>query len=427
MQNLKKVGLISLGCPKARVDSEFFLGKLMDAGYEITTPEDADIVIINTCAFIKPAEDESAEEIKAWLKAKSAGRVQKVGVVGCLVERWRSRLLRRFPDLDFVLGTDEFDLIDTAIAQNIKQIRNTPPQSVPSPKFLPRFLTTFPFAYVKIAEGCNRRCAFCTIPSIRGKHRFRPIEDILDEVASLATIGVKEIILVSQDLTLYPKLYQLIQELESVDVQWIRLLYLHPKGVNKKLVDAMASNPKIVPYVELPIQHISDRILKLMGRAGGEKAVKKAVELLKTRIPEIFIRTEIIVGYPTETDSEFQELLDYIEEVGFERIGVFKFWSEKGTRASKIEPKIPQDLIDERFDVANTVASIIMEKAQLSLLHRPIQTIVDFKFEDAIYGRTIYDAPEIDFKVIFKNFRKVKLGQILTLKPSSLDQLDLVV
>ena len=425
MSEKKKVGLISLGCPKNLVDSEFILGDFAEKGYEVVEADDADIVIVNTCAFIKPAEDETIETIQEFIELKKKGNLTAVGIAGCMIERRKDKILEMFPDVDFVIGTDELDHAAEIMEKSLKEIRHEPPHRIFSVLDTPRFVTTYPYAYLKIAEGCDRKCSFCTIPSIRGAHRARPMEDILTEAHSLAEMGAMELILISQDLTLYPKFPELLKRLGDVDVDWIRLLYLHPAGVNRALVDAIASNPKIVPYFEIPIQHISDRILKAMARDGGRAAVERAIDLIRSRITDAFIRTELIIGFPGESEEDFNELMDYIQKTGFERIGIFRFWPEEGTPSALMEPKVDEDEIERRMEAAEHIAYHLMEKAQKRLLGKEIDVLIEDVHVRTAYGRTVYDAPEVDLSIVLQG--DFEVGDLVTAHPVSIDEhLDLI-
>ncbi len=425
MPKKPKIGLVSLGCPKNLVDSEFILGTFAEHGYEVVEADDADVVIVNTCAFIHPAEEESVETINEFIELKKSGRLRAVGIAGCMVERRREEILRMFPEVDFVIGTDELDRAVELFENAVREIPTRVPHRNFSVLEYPRFVTTYPYAYIKIAEGCDRKCSFCTIPSIRGRHRARPMDDILTEAHSLAEMGAMELVIISQDLTLYPRLPELIERLSEVDVEWIRLLYLHPAGVNKALMEAIARNPKIVPYVELPIQHISDRILKLMARDGGRAAVERAIDLVRQYMPDAFIRTELIIGFPTETDQEFQKLMDYIEQVGFERIGIFKFWPEPGTPSAEIAPRIPDEEIEKRMEIAEHTAYHLMEKAQKRLLNRDVDVLIEEVHGRTAYGRTMFDAPEVDLSIVLQG--DFQPGDLVTAHPVKLDEhLDLI-
>ncbi len=425
MPKKPKIGLVSLGCPKNLVDSEFILGTFAEHGYEVVEADDADVVIVNTCAFIHPAEEESVETINEFIELKKSGRLRAVGIAGCMVERRREEILRMFPEVDFVIGTDELDRAVELFENAVREIPTRVPHRNFSVLEYPRFVTTYPYAYIKVAEGCDRKCSFCTIPSIRGRHRARPMDDILTEAHSLAEMGAMELVIISQDLTLYPRLPELIERLSEVDVEWIRLLYLHPAGVNKALMEAIARNPKIVPYVELPIQHISDRILKLMARDGGRAAVERAIDLVRQYMPDAFIRTELIIGFPTETDQEFQELMDYIEQVGFERIGIFKFWPEPGTPSAEITPRIPDEEIEKRMEIAEHTAYHLMERAQKRLLNRDVDVLIEEVHGRTAYGRTMFDAPEVDLSIVLQG--DFQPGDLVTAHPVKLDEhLDLI-
>ncbi len=404
-----RVAVITLGCPKNEVDSEVLQGLIRRAGLSVTTdPEEASHVFINTCAFIQPALQESLEEIRYWLQRRQQGQVAFVGVTGCLVERFRHALPAEVLQADAVLGIDEIPRVLEALrGPGFRMSRKTRPRFLLDhrmPRFLPRPL---PYRYVKVADGCNHTCSFCTIPAIRGRQRSRPVPDLLEEIQHLLAAGTREIILVAQDLGDYGRdleprtsLPQLLEALAGLPAPfWLRLLYLHPVHVNPALIQAMKDHPKLAPYVEMPIQHASAEILRAMQRAGGARAVRRAVDLFRTHLPNWYLRTEVIVGFPGETDEHFTELLTFLEVAAFERIGVFPFWPEPGTPAARREPRVPAEVLEDRLSVIQAVAQQLVHRAQERLVGQRIPVLLEAGMDGVAVGRTPYDAPEVDLQV----------------------------
>ncbi len=390
-----KFSIITLGCPKNEVDSEYYAKKLYEKGHSLTTLDNADFVILNTCAFIKDAISESLETYNELVE--KFGK-EKVIVTGCLVERLKHNM-----NTLFVRG-DDIQHIDRVLSGNYHPSFEQRQQFIYNGERLN--LNRAPYAYIKIQEGCSRRCTFCTIPSIRGKPRYRSIESIKKEAEKLAKKGKREIILVGEDLTLYKELLTLLKVLVKLpDVKLIRLLYLHPQGVKRDLIMFIRDNPKIARYIHIPIQHASGRVLRLMGRAGGERSVKKSIELVRNILPDAFIRTEVMVGFPEETESDFTTLLRFLEEYHIERIGVFKYSREEGTKSFSMS-QVDDETKEERFERATLLASLLMEKTQKSLNNKRIRLIADTEN----MGRTEFDAPLSDFTVRFK--KPVKPGKI---------------
>ncbi len=416
---MKRFTIVNLGCPKNVVDSEIILGKLEEAGYEYS--EDGEIVIINTCGFIEPAIKESEGEILEQIRRKLKGEVEKVIIAGCLVQRKKSELLNKFPEADAIIGHDDIPFIVDIIEGRRKPKVFENPRYLPTSR-MPRYVSTRYYAYVKIGEGCSRRCTFCTIPYIRGNFRSRSIEDIVHEVQELSEIGIREVILVAQDLTLYGydiyrrnALVELLESIERVEgIEWIRLMYVHPFGLtlNRELVDYLRSSSKIVPYIELPIQHVSDRILKLMSRTGGKRAVEEALKLLEG----FAIRTEVIVGFPGEKDSEFDELVDFLYSSNFARIGVFPYYREKGTLSYNYSPQIDEREKQWRYEIASEVAHSKFMHFQRNLRGKTLEVLFEDYEDGYLVGRSMYDAPEVDGRVITKDIRKYKLGEIYSVK-----------
>jgi ribosomal protein S12 methylthiotransferase len=422
-----KVGIVNLGCPKNTVDSEKFLGLLEREGFEPSSPNEASIVLINTCGFIEPALFEAIEEVEIFIEKKRKGEIDFLGVGGCMIKR-DSELLKNY-DIDLLFEPEDFDRVlrvlkNRFFKNSVKVLERRYP-------LIPRSsLTSSHYAYLKIAEGCERRCTFCTIPLIRGKLRSYPVEELVEEARRLALRGVKEIILIAQDITLYgydlygrQELSRLIKGIERIDgIEWIRLLYIHPAGLDRKLLDFIRASEKVIPYFEVPIQHISERILRKMGRDGGRRAVEKAIEGLRNAKPEAFIRTEIIVGFPGEKEEEFEELLKFLDDMEIERIGLFPFYKEKGTKASLFKDEIDENLVREREERASLVVDTLIERAQKRLIGKKVMGIIDSP--DEKMGRTVYDAPQIDLNVVVEG--EVRGGEIVELKIKGLSCLNLV-
>ena len=413
---MKKFSVITLGCPKNQVDSEVFTGILTSHGYEFDLDgESPDIVIINTCGFIQDAIDESFATIEHILELKRSSKVKKVVVTGCLVHRIKDKILEKFKDVDLVVGIDEepklHKLIDELDSRKLVRpgLKTLKPSTWIHSSRLPRMLLTPIYAYVKVAEGCNRKCAFCVIPKMRGRYRSREIGDIVNEVEMLTRIGVEEIILIAQDLTLYgydlyrtPQLDKLVRELNKVEgVKLIRLMYLHPGSVTKKLIDAIKESDKVAKYLHIPIQHASDRVLRLMKRAGGRKSVERAFKLVRDELPDFFIRTEAIVGFPGETREDVDELIDFLYRYRPERIALFPYSDEPEATSYRLPGKVPVDEITDRMAEVMVSAEEIMRGVQESLVGKEVMVIMDSELE----GRTEHDAPEIDFSVKFKKPR----------------------
>ncbi len=408
-----KVGFISLGCPKNLMDTEVMLKKLVDAGYEIT-PEDteADIIVINTCAFLESAKREAIDNILdvAWLKKHRT--LRGIVVTGCLPERYRDEIFSELPEVDALLGVGSID----NIVEAVKAVEKGKKYSLYKDKNESalggeRVVTTDAYAYIKIAEGCDNRCTYCAIPDIRGKHRSRPMEDIIEEAKALDEMGVGEIILVAQDTTRYGidlygeyRLDVLLRRLtEETDVPWFRILYCYPDKITDGLLTELRENPRVVKYIDIPIQHVSDSVLERMNRHGGEAAVRGAVERLRREVPGITIRSTAIVGFPGETEEEFTELCEYIKEAKFDRFGAFTYSREEGTSAYDMDGQIDEQEKQDRLD---RLMSLQLE-VSASLQEKKLGEVLDVLYEgydyvaDSCYGRSEADAPEIDGKVYF--------------------------
>ena len=440
-----RIGIKSLGCPKNFVDTEIICGKLKEKGYQISEKIDnSDIVIINTCSFIRDAVEESIEEILNLVKLKEEGKIKHIIVTGCLPQRYKDdNLNQELPEVDAFLGVENLLDIDNVIKSVLKgeQIYKIGPE----PKFIynhntPRtILTPQHYAYIKISEGCQNNCFYCLIPKLRGTYRSRKVEDIIEEVKMLSEKqNLSEIILIGQDTTLYGidlyeeyKLAELLKKLSLLkldNLKWIRLLYTHPAHYSDELIEVLAHYPKICPYLDLPLQHISDKILKRMNRPIKKREVILLINKLRDRIPNLTLRTTFIVGFPGETDKDFEELLNFVKEFRFERLGVFVFSREEGTPAYDFPRQIPMPIKKERLKELMLAQQAISKEINSSYLGKEIEVLVDGiksgKPKIAI-GRTIGDAPEIDGKVVIRGDR-AKVGKIVKVEVTEALEYDLV-
>ena len=439
------IGIKSLGCPKNFVDTEVICGILRENGYQISEKIDnSDIVIINTCSFIRDAVEESIEEILNLVKLKKEGKIKNIIVTGCLPQRYKDdNLIQELPEVDAFLGTGDLLEIDKVI-KNILQGEQSYKVS-PKPNFLynhntPRtILTSQHYAYIKISEGCQNNCSYCLIPKLRGNHRSRKLEDIIEEVKMLSeNQNFVEIILIGQDTTLYGtdlygeyKLAELLKKLSLLklnNLKWIRLLYTHPVHYNDELIEVVASYPKICSYLDLPLQHISDKILRRMNRPIEKSKVISLINKLRDRIPNLTLRTTFIVGFPGETDKDFEELLSFVKEFRFERLGAFIFSREEGTSAYDFPQQIPVRIKKERLKELMLTQQSISKEINSSYVGKEVEVLVD-EIQSGIpkiaIGRTKGDAPEIDGKVVIKG-DKAKVGKFIKVKVTEASEYDLV-
>ncbi|MDO7787457.1 30S ribosomal protein S12 methylthiotransferase RimO [Desulforamulus aquiferis] len=423
-----KVGFVSLGCPKNLVDSEVMLGILKDSGFEITSKEEnADVLIVNTCGFIEPAKEESIRHILELAKYKEAGKCKVLVVAGCLAQRYSSELLEEMPEIDALVGPEHVQEISDIVNKALGQERIS---HISEPQFiynehLPRLLSTPHYtAYVKVAEGCDNRCAYCAIPDIRGKFRSRPIESIEVEVKNLVAKGVKEVILIAQDTTrygldLYGKysLDILLNRLGKVTgLRWIRIMYCYPNRFTNELIDIIAETPTICKYIDLPIQHASDKILSAMGRPVNQEQIRSLVKDLRKKIPGVVLRTSFIVGFPGESENDFQELLAFMKEMKFDRAGVFTYSQEEGTPAATMTDQISDDVKQERYHRAMSLQKDIALAHNQARIGQVLEVLVEELVEGSrnIYiGRSSLDAPEIDGTVEFSSPRELSVGDIV--------------
>jgi ribosomal protein S12 methylthiotransferase len=419
---MKKVGFISLGCPKNLVDSEVMMGRLKQEGYEITSDAaEADTLVVNTCGFIDAAKKESIDAILEAARLKSEGKCQRLVVAGCLVERYRDELRAEMPEVDAFIGTSQINEI-TTVADSRVNTRELPvlPLGNQTATYLydestPRVLSTpGHYAYVKIAEGCDRPCAFCFIPQMRGHFRSRRFGSVVAEAKQLAAAGVKEIILIAQDSSRYGEdlgepdaLAQLMRELCRLDgVEWVRVMYTYPTHIGDGFLDVLATEPKAVKYLDMPLQHASQNVLRLMKRGGNRESLERLIERVRRRVPGIAVRTTFITGFPGETDEDFAELLSFVRNVGFDRVGVFTYSDEEGTTAfdlsEKVDPKIARRRRDRLMREQSRI-SLKKNRARIGETVRVLFEGASAETELLWQGRTETQAPDIDGCVLIND------------------------
>jgi len=424
-----KVHLISLGCPKNWVDSEVILGGLKAHGLEIVSnAAEADVLIVNTCGFIEDAKKESVEAIFEAVQLKKMGRCRVLFVTGCLSQRYPEALEREISEVDGFFGAQEVESIVQAMAQKL-QLSHPGVTS-----YYRRYrMSQGPYAYLKIAEGCDNLCSFCAIPFIRGKHRSRPLGDILREAEELVASGVKELIVVSQDTTLYGRdlgegitLVDVLEGLSGIEgVRWIRLHYVYPDRITDELIECIAQGEKICKYVDVPIQHISDRILRRMKRGSRRATIERLIETLRARIPEVALRTTVMVGFPGETERDFQELYDFLSEAQFDHLGVFMFSPEEGTEAYHYPDSIPEEVKRERYEALMGLHQAHVEVLNRRLIGKELVVLVDDSDRESgmWVGRTSWDSPEIDRQVMLQG--KTQVGAFVRARIISTSDYDL--
>lgn len=443
-KNLKRISITSLGCSKNLIDSEQMRGLLKEAGYELwENEEDADVIIVNTCAFIEAAQTESIECILELAAYKKHGKAKALIVTGCLAQRYKEQVIREIPEVDAVVGVNEYDKIVDVIKsldeggehpENIKRISCSDlPMECGE---LPRERTTPEYtAFLKIAEGCDNRCTYCVIPYIRGRYRSRKMEDIVAEAEKMAADGVKELIVIAQDTTRYGKdiygeykLPELLQKLCRIDgIEWIRVHYCYPELVTDELIEVIAKEDKICNYLDIPIQHCSDRVLKRMGRRTNKAQIIELIKKLRERIPDIVIRTTLLVGFPGETDEDFEELREFVEETKFDRLGVFAYSREEDTPAYDMPDQVDEEVKEERRDLIMLIQSGISEELNEAKRGSVQRVLVEDKDEiiKSYYGRTYADSTEVDGKVFFKSDKRVKPGDFVNVRIDSNLEYDL--
>jgi ribosomal protein S12 methylthiotransferase len=434
--------VVTLGCPKNLVDSERMLGRLKLDGYRfVSEPEQADFVLINTCGFLRAARRESLDVIDEMLELKRQGILRGVIVTGCLAERDKTALLESRPGIDQLVGVFSREEISRAADRLMRGIDDERAVFRPAPSHPPvdggRFrLTPSHVAYLKIAEGCDRLCTFCSIPAMRGKYASKPQDDVIAEAQELASAGTRELILVAQDLTYYgrdldggPGLASLLGRLEEVDgVEWIRLMYLYPEFISDELIDTVAVSHKVLPYIDLPLQHINDSVLRRMNRGVGRKDTEALLDRLRERIEDLVVRTTMIVGFPGETEGQFEELLEFVRRRRFPRLGVFNYSSEPDTPAARLDGRLPEDVKRSRRDRLMTAQQEIAFAWNEAQVGRRMDVLIDDcvpEEDNAYVGRTYADAPEID-GAVYVTGEGLAAGQIVSCEIVAARQYDLI-
>ena len=446
-ENKIKVGFVSLGCEKNRVDTEVMLKKLIDAGMEIVPEDiDADVIVINTCAFIENAKKEAIENILdvAWLRENRS--LKGIVVTGCMAQRYGEELFSELPEIDSLIGVGDLGNIVEAVKSAYEKggsgdnreskyccITKAENQVLGED----RVITTPEYStYIKISEGCDNHCTYCAIPMIRGRFRSRTIEDIVREAKELAEMGTTELMIISQDTTRYGldiygelKLPELLRELCKIEtLHWIRLLYCYPEETTDELIEVIATEEKIVKYIDMPIQHISDKILKLMNRRGNSALIKDRIKALRDRIPDVIIRTTVIVGFPGEKGEDFATLAEFLKETKFDRLGVFTYSEEEGTAAAKLPEKVSEKQMIRRCDSLMQNQMEIHEELNRKLVGKTLEVLCEGfdPVSETYYGRSKFDAPEIDGKVYFEKTRNVLEGEYVNVKIREVIEYDLV-
>ena len=433
---MRKIGLVSLGCAKNRVDSENMLGMLREKGYAIVSdPAEADILFVNTCGFIEPAKEESIDAIFEMAQYKKAGRAKKLYVTGCLAQRYPEALMSEIPEIDGILGVAEYSRLFELLDAGDRGMK--PCYTANGARFLntPRVLTTPGYsAYVKISDGCDNRCTYCAIPLIRGGYSSRPFDDIVDECKKLADDGVTEITLIAQDTSRYgcdfgDRHYMLPELLEAVSaiegVHWVRVLYCYPDSTEDRLLDAIQKLPKVAPYLDLPLQHIDDDLLRRMNRRGSSDWIKSRLEECRKR--GILVRTTMIVGFPGETDRQFETLLDFVKEARFDRLGAFTYSAEEGTPAAGMPGQIDEDVKQARLDQLMMLQQSISMEINQARIGSTCEVLVDgFDAESGrFYGRSLLEAPESDGCIWLGGASALTPGEYVDVRITGADAYDL--
>lgn len=436
-----KVFFASLGCDKNLVDSEVMLSLLAKDGFTITDDEnDAEIAVVNTCSFILDAKQESINTILELSDLKDEGKLKVLIVCGCLAERYADELKEEIPAIDAVLGTMAIPEIVEAVKKALdgEQVAIFPSIDRELPEFAGRMVTTGGhYAYLKIAEGCNKRCTYCAIPAMRGKYRSYPMEHLLKESRYLVEeVGVKELILVAQETTLYgvdlygeKKLPELLKKLSEIDgLKWIRILYCYPEEITEELIDVMSSEPKVLHYLDVPIQHASDTILKRMGRRTSRAELEEKIAMMRKRIPDICLRTTLISGFPGETEEDFEIVKEFVKKMCFDRLGVFAYSKEEGTPAAEMPDQIPEEVKEARRDELMLIQQEIAFGKAEERIGEEYDVLVEGKIpEDDIYvGRTYLDAPEVDGFVFFESDLELVSGELIRVRIVDCNEYDLI-
>lgn len=438
---MRKVHIETLGCPKNQIDSEMMLGLLSRDQYSVAEfPEEADVIIINTCGFIESAKEESVLTITEFLELKTEGNCTTFIVAGCLVERYAEELKKELPEVDIFIGTTKFPLIVQAIEsheQGHDPIVNIGDIDILIPENIPRIKTTPDYtSYLKISEGCDNNCTYCIIPQLRGKYRSRHFEAIITEAKTLVSDGAKELIIIAQDTIRYGKdiygknrLAELLSEICKIeDLEWVRLMYAYPDEINQELVDTFAKEDKLINYIDMPIQHASNTVLKRMNRRTSKEEIRHVVEMFRNKIPDMVIRTTLIVGFPGETEEEYNELYDFVKEIKFGRLGVFSYSQQNGTPAAKMKDQVDEDIKEERKNFILELQQGISLDNNAKYMDQTIEVLVEEQVadEDVYMGRASFDAPEIDGQVYINTKENLIIGSIVKVEINDYMEYDLI-
>jgi len=444
----KKVGMVSLGCPKNLVDSEVMMGLLARQGFELTTDSRAaDVLVVNTCGFIDSARQESVDTILEMAQLKQTGNLERLIVAGCLVERFRDELQREIPEIDACIGVNQLTEIESVVAPNGHRVLPVYSDGASAPELFlydettPRLRATAPYsAYVKIAEGCDHTCAFCIIPKLRGVFRSRSPESILREVELLAAQGVKEFVLISQDTTNYGTdlalkngLARLVDSIAAVGgVEWVRFLYCYPTAITDELLDVMASRPNVCQYFDIPLQHASRRVLQRMRRGGNRETYERMIERIRARVPGVAVRTTFIVGFPGEREEDFEELLDFVRAVEFDRVGAFTYSDEENSAAFELDEKVDRATAKKRERRLMKEQARISRRKNRRLVGRSVRVLLEGKSKESdllLEGRMESQAPEIDGSVLIADVPDgldVRPGDFVTVEITEAHEYDLI-
>lgn len=435
-----KILFVSLGCDKNLVDSETMIGLLQDKGYEITNEEkDADVVIINSCCFIGDAKEESIETIIELGKLKETGRLKALIVTGCLAQRYKDEILKELPEVDAMIGTMSIESIGEAVDASLKEKGYSHFEDI---DYLPKIYDKRAIAsgsytgYLKIAEGCNKRCTYCVIPSVRGSYRSIPMEAVMAQAVHLVNNGVRELCLVAQETTLYgldlygrkslPKLLQMLSSID--DLKWIRLLYCYPEEITDELISEIKSNPKVCHYIDMPIQHCENAVLKRMGRATTKEEILERISYIRKEIPDIVLRTSLIAGFPGETKEEHEALMEFVDEVEFNRLGVFTYSLEEDTPAASFDNQVPEEVKEQwRAEIMELQQEVSYDR-NASMVGQCMEVIVDgYVYKDDMYMcRSYMDAPDIDGMVFVHSEEELVTGDFIKVKIVDFNEYDLI-
>jgi len=425
MKNKNKINVITLGCSKNTVDSERLMNQLVVNNMNVTdNPDEADTIIINTCGFIEAAKEESINTILNAVELKKEGKLKNVFVAGCLSARYKDQLVKEIPEVDKYFGTEDYSSV-------LKELGGELKYNLLGER---RISTPHHTVYLKISEGCDHPCSFCAIPLMRGKHKSKPIEELVKETEFLALNGAKELIIIAQDTTDYgkdiygkQKISYLLSKLSEVDgIEWIRLMYAYPSQFPEDLIDVIANNAKVCKYIDIPLQHISDNVLKSMRRGVTSRRTRNLIYKLKNEIPELTLRTTFIVGYPNETDKEFNELCDFVSEMEFDRVGTFTFSVEENTPSFILGDPVPEKVKLERRDILMEIQKEISLKKNETFLNRKLKVLIDGTEGDFYVGRSYRDAPEVDGEILIPlNGSDLKAGNFCMAKISDFNEYDL--